>query len=90
MLAPDAYLAMHPLDAAQLGLCDGTLVDVESDHGCVRTTLRLQGGNALRRGVVYMPFHFTESPANRLVGGALDPTAKIPGLKETAVSVTAV
>lgn len=89
-LAPDAYIAMHPLDAVELGLCDGGLVDVESDHGRVRTTLRLQGGNAVRRGVVYMPFHFAESPANRLVGGALDPTAKIPGLKATAVSVTAV
>jgi formate dehydrogenase major subunit len=35
-----------------------------------------------------MPFHFAEAPANRLTGTHLDPTAKIPGLKVTAVRVT--
>jgi predicted molibdopterin-dependent oxidoreductase YjgC len=34
-----------------------------------------------------MPFHFAEAPANRLTGSYLDPTAKIPGLKVTAVRV---
>jgi predicted molibdopterin-dependent oxidoreductase YjgC len=37
-----------------------------------------------------MPFHFADAPANRLTGGVLDPTSKIPDLKVTAVSVTPV
>jgi formate dehydrogenase major subunit len=37
--------------------------------------------------VVFMPFHFADGPANRLTATNLDPTAKIPGLKVTAVRV---
>ncbi len=32
-------------------------------------------------GTVFVPFHFWESPANRLTNPVLDPVAKIPEYK---------
>ena len=37
---------------------------------------------------VFVPFHFAESPANRLTGGQnLDPIINIPALKVSAVRI---
>jgi predicted molibdopterin-dependent oxidoreductase YjgC len=39
-------------------------------------------------GVIFMPFHFADAPANALTSSKhLDPQSKIPGLKASAVSV---
>ena len=38
-------------------------------------------------GVVFMTFHFAESPTNILTNPILDPVAKIPELKVCAVRV---
>jgi formate dehydrogenase major subunit len=82
------YVELNPSDADALGICDGDEVEVESAHGSVRTVAHVCGDNPPRPGVVFMPFHFADAPANRLTGGQdLDPSAKIPGLKVTAVSV---
>jgi formate dehydrogenase major subunit len=42
---------------------------------------------AAPRGVLFMPFHFEEAPANRLTLNALDPVAKIPEYKICAAQV---
>ena len=86
-LNPSSYVEMHPADAESLNICDGDAVEVSSAYGSVRTTARVCSDNLPKRGVVFMPFHFAEAPANRLTGGGLDPSAKIPGLKVTAVSI---
>lgn len=38
-------------------------------------------------GVVFMTFHFAETPTNVLTNPALDPIAKIPELKVCAVKI---
>ena len=38
-------------------------------------------------GVIWMTFHFVESPTNQLTNAALDPVAKIPEFKVSAVRV---
>ncbi len=86
-LNPDSYVEMNAADAEELGICEGDAVEVTSAHGSVLTTARVCGDSSPRRGVVFMPFHFADAPANRLTGVELDPSAKIPGLKVTAVSV---
>ena len=43
----------------------------------------------VRPGTVFVPFHFWESPANRLTNPARDPMAKIPEFKVCACRVTA-
>lgn len=82
------YVDINAADAASLGIVDGDTVRVESKHGAVVTEAHVGRENAPRRGVVFMPFHFADAPANRLTSGNdLDPHSKIPGLKVTAVSV---
>ena len=86
-LEPDAYVEISEPDAARLGVCDGDRVVVESRRGEVTAPVRVCGISGPREGVIFMPFHFSEAPANRLTAGSLDPVSKIPGLKVSAVSV---
>lgn len=41
----------------------------------------------MQAGVVFVPFHFAEAPANRLTSTATDPVAKIPEFKVAAVKM---
>jgi formate dehydrogenase major subunit/formate dehydrogenase alpha subunit len=40
-----------------------------------------------KKGVLFMPFHFEEGPANLLTINALDPVAKIPEFKVCAAKI---
>lgn len=81
------YVEISPEDAESLSLCDGTRVEVTSRRGTCVADVRIAPG--LEPGVVFMPFHFADAPANRLTSGSeLDPTSKIPGLKTTPVRVS--
>jgi len=84
------YIELSPADAAALGICDGDRVEVTSKHGSVETEARVPRRGGPKPGVVFMPFHFADSPANRITGTDLDPTAKIPELKVTSVRVSKV
>jgi len=50
-------------------------------------TAKVQVSDKIKRGVVFMPWHFVEAAANKLTIAALDPTAKIPEYKVCAVKV---
>jgi len=82
---PDAYLEISFADANKLGVEDGDRVKVNSRRGLVETNARIT--NKVKEGEVFMPFHYAESPANRLTNNELDPKSKIPELKVTAVNV---
>ncbi|HEY5517598.1 MAG TPA: molybdopterin dinucleotide binding domain-containing protein, partial [Coriobacteriia bacterium] len=86
-LSECGYLELSPVDAAALGIGDGDRVEVTSRHGSVETEARVPRRGGPKPGVVFMPFHFADSPANRITGTDLDPTAKIPELKVTSVRV---
>ena len=86
-LNPDGYVEMHGADAERLSLADGDWVEVASRRGTVTCRVRVTDGCGPMRGVLFMPFHFADAPANRLTDTKLDPTSKIPGLKVSAVSV---
>ena len=83
---PEAFLDMHPDDAAALRLKDNWKVRVTSRQGSI--VARLRTATDLQPGTVFLPFHFAESPANALTSHEhLDPTVKIPALKLTSVRV---
>ena len=82
-LEPEAFVSLHPDDAAKLGIEAGGRVVISSRRG--RVTLRARVGDQECRGSVFMPFHFREAPANALTNDALDPIAKIPELKVCAI-----
>jgi formate dehydrogenase major subunit len=84
-LEPEAFVGIHPEDAASLGIDNGARVVVTSRRG--RVTLRARVGERERRGSVFMPFHFREAAANLLTLDDLDPDGKIPGFKFCAVRV---
>ena len=79
-------LQIHPDDADDRGIDDGDTVEVTSDHGNVSIVAEVTP--AIRRGTVFATFHFAEPLINRLTGDTLDPVAKIPEYKHTAVRVT--
>jgi formate dehydrogenase alpha subunit len=85
MLRPGGEVEISPADASKLGINDGEMVRVISRRG--RVTAKAKVTEASPEGVVFMTFHFAESPANRLTNPVIDPVAKIPEYKVCAVRV---
>jgi len=81
----EELVEMNPQDALALGIADGDTVKVTSRRGKVTAKARVT--DASPTGVVFMTFHFAESPTNQLTSPALDPIAKIPELKICAVRI---
>lgn len=85
-IAPEAFAAIHPEDATELGLREGDRVEIESRRGKIRLAVKLTTREC--RGAVFVPFHFREAAANLLTLDELDPDGKIPEFKFCAVRVT--
>lgn len=84
-LDSNEWLKLSPADADQFGVEDGEWVEVYSQRGMVKT--RVQVTDTCPSGVCSMTFHFHESPTNEITNPALDPVAKIPETKVTAVRI---
>ncbi|MBI5375205.1 MAG: formate dehydrogenase subunit alpha [Candidatus Schekmanbacteria bacterium] len=80
-----AFLEINPADAEKLGIKNSEYVEVESRRGSVKVKAKVTEG--IREGVVFMPFHFAKEAANVLTGRHLDPIAKIPEFKVSAVRI---
>jgi len=85
-LYPGGEVQVNPDDAEELGLEHGAMAEVASRRGAVRA--RVLVTDTVPKGMVYMPFHFREAPANVLTNDALDPVSKIPELKVCAVKLS--
>ena len=84
-LNSEELVKINPVDAEQFGIEDGQWVEVTSRRGTVK--VRAQVTDICRPGVCSMTFHFFESPTNEITNPALDPVAKIPETKVTAVRI---
>jgi anaerobic selenocysteine-containing dehydrogenase len=76
---------MHPEDAATLQFAEGHRVRLVTRRGSISARLRLRPG--MCKGMVFLPFHYEQSPANALTLARLDPQCGIPELKNCAVRV---
>jgi len=85
ILRGEELVEICPEDAKALGIEDGETVEVSSRRGALRARARITEKSP--SGVVFMTFHFSETPTNVLTNPALDPIAKIPELKVCAVSI---
>jgi formate dehydrogenase alpha subunit len=85
VLRREGVVEINPTDASKLGLRDGEKVKVISRRGEVVTRAKITEVSPV--GVVFMTFHFAESPANMLTNPAIDPVAKIPEYKVCAVRI---
>jgi len=82
-LSPNGYIDIHPDDALKLGIVDGDLVAVASERGKIEAPVNITDKTS--PGLAFMAFHWKESPVNTLTNNALDPVAKIPEFKVSAV-----
>ena len=81
----EAYIEISIEDARELDIKDHDRVKVASRRGEIETYAKIV--DRVQPGQLFMPFHYAESPANRLTLDELDPEAKIPELKVTAVKL---
>jgi anaerobic selenocysteine-containing dehydrogenase len=80
-------LQMHPADAERRDVADGDVVTVANDRGRVEAPVEVTP--AIREGTVFLTFHYADPLTNALTGDdVLDPEAKIPEYKHSAVRVT--
>jgi formate dehydrogenase alpha subunit len=84
-LMPEDYVWVHPDDAALAGIRTGDRVKVSSRRGEVLTGALVT--DVVIPGTAFMTFHFYATPTNVLTQQALDPVAKTPEFKVTAVRV---
>jgi len=79
------YVEINPEDAKTLGVNDGATVRLATRRGETKIPVRVS--NKVVPGVFFVPFHFSENPANILTNSAFDPIAKIPEFKVCAVKI---
>lgn len=86
-----AFLEIHPDDAAERAIGEGDLVEVSNGRGAVRVKARLSGD--IKKGVVFLPMHWGKilnndlNRANNLTNKLIDPVSKEPDFKFSAVEV---
>jgi formate dehydrogenase major subunit len=83
--APTGWVEICPEDAKALGIVNGEMVRAASRRGKVDITAKVT--EDIKKGEVFIPFHFAECAANILTNNALDPIAKIPEYKACAVRI---
>ena len=81
----EALIEVNPDDAIHLGLNGKQTVRVTSRRGSIEADALVT--DRVPPGMVYANFHFPNASANELTQAVLDPVAKIPEYKVTAVKV---
>lgn len=85
---PEAFVEMHPLLAASLGLAEGQTAVLTTARGEITAPVRVT--TDIRPDTVFMPFHWGGAGSvNKLTNDVTDPTSGMPEFKVTAVSVRA-
>jgi formate dehydrogenase alpha subunit len=81
----EGFAEINPRQAKELGIVQGERIKVLSRRGEIEIKADLS--ERMERGMIFIPFHFVESAANRLTNPAFDPIAKIPEFKVCAVRI---
>ena len=84
-MAGEGFIEINFKDADRLGIRNGERIVVKSRRGKIDATARV--GRKVSQGETWMPFHFPDSPVNRLTNAALDDFARIPEFKVCAVAI---
>lgn len=81
----EEYAEVNPDDASRLNLATGDRVKVTSRRGQLVT--RVQVTDRVPPGIIWMSFHYADSPTNVLTSDAVDPVTKTGEYKVCAVRV---
>ena len=80
------YVSINAADAGPLGVKEGDMLVLSSRRGRMEAPARLS--TSVEPGTLFLPIHFGENPTNVLTNAeAVDPLAKIPEFKVSAVKV---
>ena len=82
---PEELVQINKVDAERLGVQEGDLVRVSSRRGQVEVKAAVT--EVVPPGLIFMTFHFHESPVNVLTNNKVDPISKTPELKVCAVKL---
>ena len=84
-IEPEPEVHISPDDLAAMQATPGQMMRVTTRRGDINLAARVDPN--LPKGMIFIPFCFTEAPANMLTNPALDPFGKIPELKFSAARV---
>ena len=82
-LRPADTLDVHPDDADRLGIADGDVLRIVSQHG--EAQLPARRDTRVKRGELFATFHTPGAHVNRLLGPHRDNKVNTPAYKRTAV-----
>lgn len=85
---PHGFMEINPEDAKMLGLKSRSKVKVISKISEIETEVFIT--EKIAKGVVFIPFHFSEVAVNKLIGENIDPVVQIPEYKVCAVRIEGV
>ena len=86
-IEPEAIVSMNSQDMYYLKLEPGNKVTVKTRRGSVKLSVRQD--RELPKGMIFIPFCFSEAAANKLTNPQLDPFGKIPEFKYCAANIEA-
>jgi formate dehydrogenase alpha subunit len=81
----EALIELNPNDAEKMGVNGKKMLRVTSRRGSIEAQAWVT--DRVPPGMIYANFHFPNASANELTHASLDPVAKIPEYKITAVKV---
>ena len=82
---PENFIQVHRKDAVRLEIWDGEMVRVSSRRGALEARVKVT--RQVKKGCVWMPFHFAESATNRLTNDAGDAVTGTGEYKVCAVRI---
>ena len=84
-ISGQGFIEVNKKDADRLGIENGERIIVRSRRGRIETAARV--GQKVCEGETWMPFHFPDSPVNRITNAVFDEFARIPEYKVCAVAL---
>jgi formate dehydrogenase alpha subunit len=83
--SPHGFAEISREDAQELAIVDGDEILLRSRRGEVKTFARVT--DDIRKGLIFMPWHFSECAPNVLTGPTAGPPSKMPEFKFCAVNI---
>ncbi len=84
-IRPHELAEVNPIDAEKIGVKEEEFVRVTSKRGSILTRVTIT--DKVKPGMMFMTFHYKESPVNELTNSAFDPITKTAEYKISAVKV---
>ena len=84
-MIPEGEVEVNPEDARRYSLDDGCMGRIATKHGSIEVKVLVT--DRTPEGAIFYPFHFSEAPANRLIGSKMDKASDTPAFKRTAARI---